>query len=78
MLLITTEIVKPPQTGIVALGKPRKSVIPDPVTGKPIISNQSHITLSLDQRVADEEVAGKFLDAVSSYLSNPHSIILKH
>jgi len=57
---ILTEVIKPPQTAIVAIGKGRKVVVPDD-KGNLSIATVCEVTLSADQRVIDEELAGKFL-----------------
>ncbi|MGA8707324.1 MAG: dihydrolipoamide acetyltransferase family protein [Steroidobacteraceae bacterium] len=61
-----TALINPPQSAILAVGRQRESVVA--VNGKLLVTTTSHLTLSVDHRVADGRLGSDFLNALVDIL----------
>jgi len=68
-------VINPPQGGILAVGGPQKRVVLG-ADGKPKVVTTMNATVSVDNRIADEGSASKFLDRLGFYLNTPENLLL--
>ncbi|KAG6548622.1 hypothetical protein Mapa_009776 [Marchantia paleacea] len=72
-------IINPPQACILAVGRGEKHVIWKDVSqgeGHPVTVTKMCVTLSADHRVYDGDIAGRFLKALTSNLTDPTNMLL--
>ncbi|KAL3685541.1 hypothetical protein R1sor_003563 [Riccia sorocarpa] len=72
-------VINPPQACILAVGRGQKHVIWEEHVegeGRPVTVTKMAVTLSADNRVVDTDIAGRFLDALTSNLSEPANMLL--
>ena len=69
-----TAIINPPQACILAVGGPRKKVLPDAAGYKTV--NVMSVTLSCDHRVVDGAVGAQWLKYFKKYVEQPTSMLL--
>ena len=62
-------IIKPPQAGILAVGRIVEKVVP--VDGLPAVRPIVTLSLSFDHRVVDGVRGAKFLKTLSNLIENP-------
>ena len=68
-----TPILKPPETGILGVGRIRKK--PAVVDDQIVIRSMMFLSLTFDHQVADGAPANHFLETVGRYLENPYLIL---
>lgn len=85
-------VINPPQAAILAVGAGRKEIrlnntnatidldsysasSSSPAASSKVV-NVVDVTLSCDNRVIDEELAGKFLERFQKYMSTPEMLVL--
>ena len=72
-----TAVINPPQACILAVGAGVARVKPPRVPGgKPVVVTTMTAQLSGDRRVVDEALAAQFLQAFSSYLNDPKTMLI--
>jgi pyruvate/2-oxoglutarate dehydrogenase complex dihydrolipoamide acyltransferase (E2) component len=71
-----TEIIMYSQLAVMSVAKESTQVVPDAISGKPVIAKRVVVTLSVDASVVDEDSAAKFLTAFQTYVNSPSSILL--
>merc|ERR1711983_248543 len=69
-----TAIINPPQSCILAVGGPRKKVMPNGDSCKTV--NVMNVTLSCDHRVVDGAVGATWLKHFKKYIEKPTSMLL--
>jgi len=69
-----TAIINPPQSCILAVGGPRKKVMPNGDSYKTV--NVMNVTLSCDHRVVDGAVGATWLKHFKKYIEKPTSMLL--
>ena len=68
-------ILNPPQSGILAVGRVRKLVVPDE-EGRPVVRPVITMTLSADHRVVDGALAARFLADLRAGLEEPSLLLI--
>lgn len=68
-------ILNPPQSGILAVGRVRKLVVPDE-EGRPVVRPVITLTLSADHRVVDGALAARFLADLRAGLEEPSLLLI--
>jgi pyruvate dehydrogenase E2 component (dihydrolipoamide acetyltransferase) len=69
-----TPILNPPQVGILAVG----AILEKPIVadGQIVVGNTMYASLTMDHRVIDGEVAGRFQGAFESAIRNPETLLI--
>jgi len=68
-------ILNPPQSGILAIGRVRKRVVPDE-EDRPVVRPVMVMSLSVDHRVVDGAVAARFLGDLRAGLEEPSVLLM--
>ena len=69
-----TPILNPPQVGILAVG----AILEKPVVadGQIVVGNTMYASLTMDHRVIDGDIAGRFQGAFESAVRNPETLLI--
>ncbi len=71
-----TAIINPPQSCILAVGGPKKKLVPNPAGDGYNTVNVMSVTLSCDHRVVDGAVGAQWLKHFRRYIEQPTSMLL--
>jgi len=71
-----TAIINPPQSCILAVGGPKKKVLPNQTGDGYKTVNTMNVTLSCDHRVVDGAVGAQWLKYFKKYIEHPTSMLL--
>jgi len=71
-----TAIINPPQSCILAVGGPKKKVLPNQAGDGYTTVNTMNVTLSCDHRVVDGAVGAQWLKYFKKYIEHPTSMLL--
>lgn len=70
-----TAIINPPETAILAVGRAKKTFVPD-ANDQPMVRPMMTLTLSADHRVVDGAIAARFMADLREALEHPEDILL--
>ena len=71
-----TAIINPPQSCILAVGGPKKKVLPNSAGDGYTTASMMNVTLSCDHRVVDGAVGAQWLKYFKKYIEHPTSMLL--